>query len=244
MFEFYGLTGKPFQLTPDPAFYFPSATHRQALACLGYALAQGEGFVVVTGAAGAGKSMLAAHLAGTVDPRRLTLAQLAGGGLDAEDMACRVARAFGLTADRRGKGGALAALEEFLREEAQAGRRSLLVVDEAQALPATALEELRLLSNLQLGNHPLLQTLLLGEPAFCATLQSLDPLRQRVIATHHLGPMAPDETEAYVCHRLECVGWTGHPQFEPGVFAAIHAASGGIPREINLAVNRLLLLGA
>lgn len=248
MFEdFYGLTGKPFQLTPDPAFYFRSVTHRKALSYLGYGLAQGEGFIVITGEVGAGKSTLVAHLMGTVDPQRLTVGQVVTSKLDESEIVHVVAQCFGLEIEGHDKAGALGAIEGFLHEEARQGRRCLLIVDEAQNLSVAALEELRMLSNFQLGNHPLLQTLLLGQPEFRSTLQgdpSLEQLRQRVIAAHHLEPMGRNEVEPYVIHRLKQVGWSGNPHFESGVFVQLHAASGGIPRRINQIANRLLLLGA
>ena len=248
MFDnFYGLTGKPFQLTPDPAFYFRSTTHRKALSYLGYGLAQGEGFIVITGEVGAGKSTLVAHLMSSIDPARLTVGQIVTSRLDEEEIVHVVAQSFGLDIDGHDKASALGAVEGFLHEEARAGRRCLLVVDESQNLSVSALEELRMLSNFQLGNHPLLQTLLLGQPEFRATLQghaSLEQLRQRVIAAHHLEPMERSEIEPYIVHRLERVGWSGNPAFDQRVFAELHEASGGIPRRVNQIANRLLLLGA
>ena len=245
--DFYGLTGKPFQLTPDPAFYFRSVTHRKALSYLGYGLAQGEGFIVVTGEVGAGKSTLVAHLMGTVDPNRLTAAQIVTSKLDEEEIVHVVAQSFGLDIEGHDKATALGAIEGLLHDEARAGRRCLLIVDESQNLSVEALEELRMLSNFQLGNHPLLQTLLLGQPEFRATLQgheALEQLRQRVIAAHHLEPMERGEIEPYILHRLERVGWSGNPQFDQRVFAELYEASGGIPRRVNQIANRLLLLGA
>jgi general secretion pathway protein A len=120
-------------------------------------------------------------------------------------------------------------------------------VDEAQNLSIPALEELRMLSNFQLGNHPLLQVLLLGQPEFRATLQGhpgLEQLRQRVIAAHHLEAMQQSEIEPYLTHRLSKVGWEGNPAFDQRVYHDIYEASGGIPRKINQIANRLLLLGA
>ncbi len=245
--DFYGLTGKPFQLTPDPAFYFRSTTHRKALSYLGYGLAQGEGFIVVTGEVGAGKSTLVAHLMGTIDPQQLTVAQIVTSRLDEEEIIHVVAQSFGLDIDGHDKASALGAIEGFLHGEARNGRRCLLIVDESQNLSVEALEELRMLSNFQLGSHPLLQTLLLGQPEFRATLQgheALEQLRQRVIAAHHLEPMERSEIEPYILHRLERVGWNGNPQFDQRVFAEVHEASGGIPRRVNMIANRLLLLGA
>jgi general secretion pathway protein A len=245
--DFYGLTGKPFQLTPDPAFYFRSVTHRKALSYLGYGLAQGEGFIVITGEVGAGKSTLVAHMMGTIDPQQLTVAQIVTSKLDEEEVVHVIAQAFGLEIDGHDKASALGAIEGFLHDEARAGRRCLLVVDESQNLSVEALEELRMLSNFQLGSHPLLQTLLLGQPEFRATLQghaSLEQLRQRVIAAHHLEPMDRGEIEPYIMHRLDLVGWNGNPQFDQRVFTELYEASGGIPRRVNQIANRLLLLGA
>ena len=245
--DFYRLTGKPFQLTPDPAFYFRSVTHRKALSYLGYGLAQGEGFIVITGEVGAGKSTLVAHLMGTIDPQQLTVAQIVTSRLDEEEIIHVVAQSFGLEVEGHDKASALGSIEGFLHGEARGGRRCLLIVDESQNLSVEALEELRMLSNFQLGNHPLLQTLLLGQPEFRATLQghaSLEQLRQRVIAAHHLEPMDRGEIEPYILHRLEKVGWNGNPQFDQRVFTELYEASGGIPRNVNQIANRLLLLGA
>lgn len=248
MFEdFYGLRARPFQLTPDPAFYFESATHRKALSYLGYGLAQGEGFVVITGEVGAGKSTLVAHLMATIDPARLTAALVVTSALDGEQIVHVVAQAFGLAVEGHDKASALGAIESFLHAEARAGRRCLLIVDEAQNLSVAAIEELRMLSNFQLGAHPLLQTLLLGQPEFRQLLlesDQLEQLRQRVIATHHLTAMTAGEVRGYIEHRLACAGWQGSPSFDEAVHARIHAATGGIPRRINQVLNRLLLLGA
>ena len=245
--DFYGLTGRPFQLTPDPAFYFESMTHRKALSYLGYGLAQGEGFVVITGEIGAGKSTLVAHLMATVDPARLTAAQIVTSKLDGEELVHVVAQAFGLIVEGHDKASALGAIEAFLHDEARAGRRCLLVVDESQNLTIEALEELRMLSNFQLGAHPLLQTLLLGQPEFRSMIQDhpqLEQLRQRVIAAHHLDAMEAAEVQPYVEHRLKCVGWAGNPAFDQHLFIELYEASGGVPRRINQICNRLLLLGS
>ncbi|QEA16910.1 XrtA/PEP-CTERM system-associated ATPase [Novosphingobium ginsenosidimutans] len=245
--DFYGLSGRPFQLTPDPTFYFESLTHRKALSYLSYGLAQGEGFVVITGEVGAGKSTLVAHLMATIDPARLTAAQIVTSKLDGEELVHVVAQALGLIVDGHDKASALGAIEAFLHDEARAGRRCLLVVDESQNLELEALEELRMLSNFQLGAHPLLQMLLLGQPEFRDTIQDhpqLEQLRQRVIAAHHLEAMEPGEVQTYIEHRLKCVGWVGNPQFDQGVYTELYEASGGVPRRINQICNRLMLLGA
>ena len=245
--DFYGLTARPFQLTPDPDFYFESVTHRKALSYLGYGMAQGEGFIVITGEVGAGKSTLVAHLMKKVDPDRLTVGQVVTSNLDGEELVHVVAQSFGLDIDGHDKASALGAIEDFLHEEARAGRRCLLVVDESQNLSVEALEELRMLSNFQLGSHPLLQLLLLGQPEFKATLANhgeLEQLRQRVIAAHHLDAMEASELQPYIEHRLQCVGWDVNPAFDQRVFAELYEATGGIPRRVNQIVTRLLLLGA
>lgn len=245
--DFYGLTGRPFQLTPDPNFYFESITHRKALSYLGYGLAQGEGFIVITGEVGAGKSTLVAHLMKKIDPEQMTVGQIVTSALDGEEMIHVAAQCFGLEVEGHDKATAIGAIESFLHDEARAGRRCLLVVDESQNLSVAAIEELRMLSNFQLGSHPLLQTLLLGQPEFRDVLQhheELEQLRQRVIATHHLGPMEAAEIEPYVRHRLECVGWKGNPAIDQRVYAEMFEPTGGIPRKVNQVMTRLLLLGA
>lgn len=245
--DFYGLTGRPFQLTPDPNFYFESTTHRKALSYLGYGMAQGEGFIVITGEVGAGKSTLVAHLMQKIDRNQMTVGQVVTSNLDGEELVHVVAQSFGLDVEGHDKASALGAIESFLHEEARAGRRCMLVVDESQNLSVEALEELRMLSNFQLGAHPLLQTLLLGQPEFRQVLaehQDLEQLRQRVIAAHHLGPMEPGEVEPYIRHRLKCVDWQGNPEFDQQIFAELHEATGGIPRKVNQVATRLLLLGA
>ena len=245
--QFFGFSGRPFQLTPDPQFYFESTSHKKAMSYLGYGLSQGEGFIVITGEVGAGKSTLVAHLMQRVDPAALTVAQVVTTALDGAEIVHVVAQAFGLAVEGHDKAGALGAIERFLQDEARAGRRCLLVVDECQNLDLTALEELRMLSNFQLGAHPLLQSLLLGQPEFRSMLANhpgLEQLRQRIIASHHLDALDSDEVAHYVHHRLRHVGWQGRPDFEDGLLAALYRHTGGIPRRVNQAMNRLLLLAA
>lgn len=245
--QFYGFTGRPFQLTPDPHFYFESGTHRKAMSYLGYGLAQGEGFIVITGDVGAGKTTLVGHLMNTIDPARLTAVKLVSTQVEGDDLLRLVAEQFGIEWEGQSKAELLRSMEEYLREQARAGRRTLLIVDEGQNLAISALEELRMLSNFQLGGHSLLQIFLLGQPEFRQTLfhsPTLEQLRQRVIATHHLDPMEPEEVEPYILHRLGKVGWTGNPSFSPDAFEEIFDYSEGVPRKLNVLVSRLLLYGA
>ncbi len=245
--QFYGFTGRPFQLTPDPHFYFESGTHRKAMSYLGYGLAQGEGFIVITGDVGAGKTTLVGHLMNTIDPSRLTAVKLVSTQVEGDDLLRLVAEQFGIEWEGESKAELLRSMEQYLREQARAGKRTLLIVDEGQNLAISALEELRMLSNFQLGGHSLLQIFLLGQPEFRQTLfhsPTLEQLRQRVIATHHLDPMEPEEVEPYILHRLGKVGWTGNPSFSPDAFEEIFDYSEGVPRKLNVLVSRLLLYGA
>ncbi|OQW47439.1 MAG: general secretion pathway protein GspA [Proteobacteria bacterium SG_bin6] len=245
--EHYGLSGRPFQLTPDPRFWFESATHRKAMAYLGYGLSQGEGFIVVTGDIGAGKTTLVGHLMATIDRERLHAIKIVSTQIEADDLLRLVAT--GLEIDTAGlpKAQLLERIERALHAVARSGRRTLLIVDEAQALPVASLEELRMLSNFQAGGHALLQIFLLGQPEFRERLYGndrLEQLRQRVIATHHLEPMAPDEIEPYMRHRLKLVGWSDRPRFTADAFAALYAGSGGVPRRLNQLAGRVMLYGA
>lgn len=244
--QFYGFSARPFQLTPDPRFWFESATHRTAMSYLGYGLAQGEGFIVITGEVGSGKTTLVGHVMESVDPSRLTAARLVSTQVADADLLRLVADAFDIAIASPAKSDALAAIETFLHEEARAGRRVLLIVDEAQNLAVSALEELRMLSNFQLGETSLLQIFLLAQPEFRKTLASpqLEQLRQRVIATHHLEAMLPEEVEPYLIHRLSLVGWREDPAFAPSAYDELWKASAGIPRRVNTIASRLLLYGA
>lgn len=242
--DFYGLSERPFQLTPDARFYFSSRTHKKAMAYLGYGIAQGEGFIVITGDIGAGKSTLVQHLLTTIDRARRNAISLVSTQVEGDDMLRLVAQGMGIVTAGLAKAQLLDEIEQWLRGEARARKRSLLIVDEAQNLSVSALEELRMLSNFQLSGQALIQILLLGQPEFrekLAGADALEQLRQRVIATHHLDAMEPAEVEPYIVHRLSVVGWQGRPGFTAAAFAALHRHSGGIPRRLNQLASRLML---
>jgi general secretion pathway protein A len=244
MYEsFYGLTSKPFQLNPDPSFYFGSRGHKRAFAYLEYGLYQSEGFIIITGEIGAGKTTIVRSLLEQLDPTKVVAAQIVSTLLDADDMLRAVGVAFGLPVRNVDKAVLLASLEAFLCQVAVDKKRALLIVDEAQNLTIRAVEELRMLSNFQLGDQALLQSFLVGQPELREMMQSpaMRQLRQRVIASYHLGPLDPAETRAYIEHRLHHVGWKDDPHFDPGCFELIHTLTGGIPRRINTLCNRLLL---
>lgn len=245
--DHYGLTAAPFQLTPDARFWFESGTHKKAMAYLGYGLAQNEGFIVVTGDIGAGKTTLVGHLMATIDPARLQAFKIVSTQVGGDDTLRLTAQAFGLSTDGVEKAQLLSRIESYLFDTARSGRRTLLIVDEAQNLPEDSLEELRMLSNFQADGQALLQIFLLGQPEFRDRLNaspSLEQMRQRVIATHHLDPMSVDETLPYLEHRMKLAGWSGNPKFTVDAAIALHAASGGVPRKLNTLATRTLLLGS
>ena len=247
MFErFYDFSAPPFQLTPDSRFYFDSLAHSRANAHLTFGLAQGEGFIVVTGEVGAGKTTLIERLLDRLDRDMYVVARINTTQVSGDDLFRLAMAGFGLDAPDDSKSSLLLQFEDVLRDHRLAGRRSLLVIDEAQNLSLAALEELRMLSNLTEGGRASLQTLLAGQPQFRRMLASpdLDQLRQRVLASYHLGPLAREETRAYVLHRLTMAGWHGDPAWQEAAFDVVHDYSGGIPRRINRLCSRVLLLGA
>jgi len=246
MYEaFYGLTSKPFQLSPDPNFYFGSKQHRRAKAYLDYGVLRNDGFIVITGEIGAGKTTLLRGLLDSLNRSNVVIGNLVTTQLDAEDTLRMVGAAFGVRVKDLPKSELLMTLEAFFVNQTSQGKRCLLIVDEAQNLSARAVEELRMLSNFQFSNQSLLQTFLVGQPEFRGILQrpEMEQFRQRVAATCHIGPLDEDETRAYIEHRLKCAGSTGKPTFDNEAFPAIFKASQGIPRRINSLCDRLLLLG-
>ena len=241
--NYFGFDDLPFQLTPDHRFFFGSSTHNKALAHLTFGISQGEGFIVVTGEVGAGKTTLLGHLLETLDKEQYVASSLVTSQLQGDDVLRLAAINFGIDCDGLDKASVIQAIETFLVERHEEGKRCLLMVDEAQNLSVAALEELRMLSNMQADHRPLLQSFLLAQPQFKAILArpDLEQLRQRVIAAYHLGPLNRDETREYVCHRLEAVGWDENPKLTDGAFVEIYEATGGIPRLINNLCSRVLL---
>ena len=246
MYErFYGLIAKPFRLTPDAHFLFQSQGHAKALAYLRYGLQCREGFVVITGDVGAGKTTLVQALLSNLNSENVVAAQLVSTQFESEETLSMIAASFGLASQGLSKSDLLRNFNTFLAARAREGKRVLLVVDEVQNLALASIEELRMLSNYQDGDRPLLQTFFLGQSEFLETLQlaEMEQFRQRIVAAHHLGPLAPDETSQYIRYRLQLAGWQDDPHFTDGAFAAIHAHTDGIPRRINALCDRILVNG-
>jgi len=245
--KFYDFTAMPFQLTPDSRFFYGSKGHSRAIAHLIYGLSQGEGFIIVTGEVGAGKTTLVERLWSELDRDTYTLARINTTQVSGDDLFRLTMNAFGINATGLDKATLLRDFQDMLRAYAAGGRRCLLVVDEAQNLSLPALEELRMLSNVTVeGAQSALQTILLGQPQFRRKLASpdLDQLRQRVLASYHLGPLSEEETRSYIEYRLNAVGWHDDPTFSDGAFGAIFRYTGGVPRRINRLCSRVLLYGA
>jgi general secretion pathway protein A len=246
MYEaFYGLTADPFRLSVESGFCFPHRSYARAKAYVEYALHRAEGFVMITGVPGTGKTTLVNDLLEHLPKQKVVTATLVSTQLEADDLLRMTAYGFGLESQSPRKSQVLQRLMEFFAQLHQQGLRTLLIIDEAQDLAPTALEELRLLTNLQRAGQPLLQIVLLGQESLADLLRrrELEQVHQRLIAAWQLEPLDLKETIGYVRYRLERAGWYGDPAFEPGVLKLVHEFSEGIPRRINLICSRLLLHG-
>lgn len=246
MYErYYNLCSRPFQLSPDIRFFFNSAIHKRAMHYLRYGLVHGDGFIVITGDIGAGKTLLVKTLIQDLAREDVVTIHLIATQLSADDTMRLVASGFGLDITGLDNATILKQLESFMTACACEGKRLLLLVDEAQNLSPQSLEVLRLLSNYQLDERALLQVFLLAQPEFRNTIRAdrLEQLRQRVIAAHHLGPLDAAQTRDYIEYRLSMAGWEGDPKFSDEAHALIFQGTAGVPRRINVLCDRLLLFG-
>lgn len=246
MYEsYYGFKEKPFKLSPDPRFFFASAHHKRALAYLQYGLDQGEGFIVITGPIGTGKTTIARYLLEQLGNEDIVAAQLVTTKLSPEELLALVVAEFKISVKGNSKADLLQAIEGFLIHLNSQGKRALLIVDEAQNLPSETLEELRMLSNFQRDNSPLMQSFLLGQEELKPIIQAvnMEQFRQRIIASAHLSALTKEEVKAYINHRLHQAGDKDIQLFCDQSFDLIHQKTLGVPRKINIFIDRLLLFG-
>jgi general secretion pathway protein A len=243
--EYYGLSREPFSLSPDPRFCYRHPTFAKAKAYFEFAIHRGEGFVVVTGRPGTGKTTLVQDLIGDLRKASRLVARIDKTQVEAEDLLRLVAYAFGVDPQGLDKASLLNAFEQFMLRKGRPGKAAILVVDEAQNLPSGALEELRLITNLTCETHPLVQVFLVGQEELRVKIQSpsLEQLHQRVLASCHLEPLDAAETRGYVEHRLLCAGWSGDPLIKGAALRVLFSATGGVPRLLNKFCARLLVHG-
>jgi type II secretory pathway predicted ATPase ExeA len=243
--RFYQLVTNPFRLAPEPDFCFSHTGYRCAREYLEFALAQGEGFVMVTGRPGTGKTMLIETFLKGINASEVAARRIAVSNYGAADLLRAVAYAYGIDAAGMDKGTLRYRIQQYFIEQEQMGRRVLLIIDEAQTLSHAALEELRILADLQTQSRLMLQLFLVGQDSLQELMRSpeMEQFQQRVIANYKLVPLNLKDTRSYIEHRLLQAGWQGDPEFSSAAVTGIYQLSKGVPRHINKICNRLLLLG-
>lgn len=244
MYEaFFGLRELPFSLTPDPRFLWLSETHEEGLAALYYGITRRKGFILLTGEVGTGKTTLLRAVLERLPPETETALILNTSGIGSIDLLKLIVTEYGLNPPAVLKADYLIALNKFLLGRLQRGHNTVLVVDEAQNLGAEALEEVRLLSNLETDSEKLLQIVLTGQPELLDKLAdpALRQLRQRIAIEHHVEALRPEEVHAYLQHRIEVAGGKYDEVFEPGLEPVFYSTTLGCPRMISLLADRSLL---
>lgn len=243
--EFYGLREKPFTLTPDPRFFFLSENHRGAYEHLLYGIKEKEGFILITGEIGAGKTSLCRALLNQLESQGTDTALILNPTISGQELLQCILGDFGIPSSGTSKKDFLDALNRYLLNQQSTNRNSVLMIDEAQNLPLPLLEELRILSNLETEKEKLLQIVLLGQIELTEklSLPRLRQLNQRISIRYHLQPLAKEEVPRYIQHRLTVAGSNGELRFSAGALREIYSYSQGIPRLINLASDRALLAG-
>lgn len=242
--KYYGFRERPFQLTPSQGLFYASKLHKRALAYLQYGLSQGEGFIVITGDVGTGKTTIANQLLNQLNQDEIIAKQIVTSKLEPDDLIRMIASSFNLVVSEHNKASYLEAIYSYLKRLNAQHRRALLLVDEAQNLPLASIEELRMLSNFQINGQPLLQSFLLGQNELNAVIQApnMEQFRQRIIASSNLTAFQQEDTEAYIQYRLVQAGGK-KDMLDAGCYKLIQGYSRGIPRKINAIMDRILLFG-
>jgi general secretion pathway protein A len=242
--EYYGLKLAPFDLVPNPRFLFHSGKHREALNHLLYGIRERKGFVQLTGEVGAGKTTLCRALLEQLDGKYST-ALILNPVLSSNELMKAIATEFGLNVKNLDRLDTVAAISEFLIKQVEAGKETILIIDEAQDLTEDLLEQVRLLSNIETDDRKLLQIILLGQPELRERLNSprLRQLRQRITVRYHLAALTRFEMAQYIQHRLQFAGSRGMPTFTQPAFWRIYRYSGGVPRLVNALCDKALLAG-
>ena len=243
--QFYGFRESPFSITPNPRFLFMSAPHREALAHLIYAVKSRAGFVELTGEVGTGKTTLLRSFLQRLDAEGHRTALIFNPCLSSLELLMSINREFGLVRESGSRMELLQALNVFLLEQKAAGRRVVLVMDEAQNLSPEVLEQIRLISNLETETDKLIQIILCGQPELLSVLakEELRQLNQRITVRYHLRPMGFESTRRYIEHRMELAGRYRAAQFSKSALKRIFRFSGGVPRLVNIVCDRALLVG-
>jgi MSHA biogenesis protein MshM len=240
--QYYGLSEKPFSLTPDTEFFYQSFTHSEALSMLLVSIRAGDGFIKVTGEVGTGKTLLCRKLLDALEPEFDTV-YIPNPYMNCNALLDAVVVEMGI-ADRLEQDNYMACINEYLIANACQGRATVIILDEAQSLPEQSLEAIRLLSNLETGKQKLVQIVLFGQPELDARLaqSSIRQLQQRIMHAYQLQPLNRDSVRSYLMHRVKSAGYRGPELFDTGALRRLYKLSQGIPRVINVLCNKALML--
>ena len=240
----FGLREPPFGITPDTSFFYACASSQEALNTLLVAVANGEGFLKITGEVGTGKTLLCRKFLATLDDNWIS-AYVPNPNLEPKTLLLALAEEMRVKLDSGlDQHHLLKALTLALLDFARQKRRVVVCLDETQAMPLESLETLRLLTNLETEKRKLVQVILFGQPELDERLahESIRQLRQRITFQHHLGTLTREETEYYLAHRLAIAGYSGEGVFAPAAVKRIYRGSRGVPRLVNILANKAMML--
>jgi MSHA biogenesis protein MshM len=240
--QYYGLSEKPFSLTPDTEFFYRSVTHQEALNVLLVAIRGGDGFIRVTGEVGTGKTLLCRKLLDALDPDYNTI-YIPNPYMNCDALLHAVLLEMGIE-EQQEKNNYLACINAYLIDNARRNRGSVIILDEAQALPEESLEAIRLLSNLETGKQKLVQIVLFGQPELDQRLaqSSIRQLKQRIMHAYQLQPLNPGSVRSYLQHRIRSAGYRGPELFDNAALRRLYQFSRGVPRIINVLCNKAMML--